>query len=545
MKNILIAILMINLPFGAQASQSPDVSFDFVKKCTSSTNCDLLLFSEILKIYRPSKEETAAADYIWSLKTLAENFIWKSPLWAQRDQIGNIVIRLPGTGKFKGDHKAKYFALQSHMDMVLAYADAKPGEDIRKYFVNGITPEVIDGWIYSKAKKTTLGSDNGIGMAMSLRYLLDPRISHPPLELIYTVQEEIGLVGASNLKIPLLSRQMLCLDGMTPEPGMIIAGAQGGATGLIKAPIKGEVSLPNSSFVQVTLTKLAGGHSGGAIHLKVLNGIRALAAVFDELLKFDSTSRTQRIVAGDIGIYNKIPNLFQATFLINSTRPAAEIKVAIENRLKAVIAALPDENKAYNLDIQFANASAAIQVATTAETLAFFQGVITSPNGVLETDPKFPNGVKTSSNLSFWSFGTTSSAGVKRSDDPPMSYRFGFMSRSFTDEGLKKTFDAVSSSLMNPLGPLTKPTIENASYFPPWMAPANSTLLKKALSLKDVFQKTYFLAGGLEPSVFSKTYPDMDVLAIGPLTMGAHTVNERLEITSVARISKAIEKLLQ
>ncbi len=538
MKTLLVILLI----FSAQnlfAERPADYSQTFIKSCNENQDCNLLLFNEIGKLYRPSKEEIAVERYIQALKVTAENFIWKTPLWAQRDQMGNIVIRLPATGKFKNLPNQKYFGLLSHMDMVLAYAKAKPGEDVRKYFVNGVDMEVVNGWIQSKNKQTTLGADNGIGVAFALRYLLDKNIPHPPLELLFTVQEEIGLFGAAGLEIPLLSRRMLCLDGMTPEPTMIITGSQGGATGLITGVFKGEQAGTDRMQLAVTVTNLAGGHSGADIFRKRLNGVKGFAELFNYLKTIMPSARIQSVADGDLTVYNKIPNLFTGILSVSKTELKADFKSLIENKMKEIVSRFPDDNKDYSIDVQAAEYAAQTPIASQLETEAFIKGISDAPNGIVETggDP-YPHGDITSSNLSFWGFG--------KADSGDLISRLGFNTRSFFASSLSATANAVAKAIASPLSSLGELKVEKIASFPPWLVPSSSPLLKQLLSLKgSPFSKTYLVPVGLDPSALMQKYLDMDIVAIGPVIYFAHTVNEQLELASVSRTAKSIETIIQ
>jgi dipeptidase D len=213
----LLLTLLLLAPALAQAKQIPDASEEFVIECRQTSDCELRFFSELSKTFRPSGKEDELRDYVLAVKETAEKLVWKQKLETFQDTIGNVMIRLPATGSFAGKTRP-YFALQSHMDMVLAYVDAKPGENLEPYFKDGVITEIKDGWVQAKDNRTTLGADNGIGVATELRYLIDDRIAHPPLELIFTVQEETGLIGANHFQAMTYSSMFLLLKwrGATP-----------------------------------------------------------------------------------------------------------------------------------------------------------------------------------------------------------------------------------------------------------------------------------------------------------------------------------------
>ncbi|MBC7741719.1 MAG: M20/M25/M40 family metallo-hydrolase [Bdellovibrionaceae bacterium] len=521
----------------ALAKQNPNSSIEFINQCLAAPNCELNLFAEVSKTYRPSGEETELRDYVLAIKNQAEKMIWKKQLETFQDKIGNILIRLPATGKFVGKN-ANYFSLQSHMDMVLAYADAKPGEDIKPYFKDGVRIEVKDGWLQSVGNKTSLGADNGIGVAMELRYLIDPKIDHPPLELIFTVQEETGLLGAFGSELPILSKKMLCLDGMTPEPGFIIAGAQGASGNEIKGTVTDLVQADsdNTMTVQVTVTQLAGGHSGGDIHRNRLNAIKA----FGSLIKFLSSKvgevSVKTLVAGDVGVLNKIPNLFQAELVIPKSKVTQDLNYQIETYLKTLIMQNPDDGAKGKITVSIITNA---QQKTLTNHAGFTQFLVDSienaSNGVLDTDPAYFNGVFTSSNLSFMK--------ISQNQTGQTDFLMGFLTRSFRADRITYFANSITT-LFASNRVFYSPLVTKKMEVPPWMEPDSSELLNETLTQTGLFTKKFYLAGGLEPSAFKGKIKDLQVIALGPFNQLAHSVNEKLKVDSVEPTAQGIRKIL-
>lgn len=534
MKLLLSALLL--MPAMAHAERIPNSSLSFAQSCAQAEDCLLRLFYEISKTYRPPREEKALGDYVLKVRSTAEQ-IWKTPLPFKQDKLGNIVIYLPPTGKFAHQPNLKPFALQSHMDMVLAYYDAKPGEDIRKYFKDGVQLEIVGDWLQSKSKHTSIGIDNGIGVATALRILIDPQIPHPPLELIFTVQEEIGLIGAMMMEMPVLSRRMVCLDGMAPTPKTLIAGAQGGLAKRWSGLLHSEDEPAGSGHVKVTLTGLFGGHSGGDIFRKRLNAIIGFAELYRYLSTKTPEVRLQSIIVGDIGVANKIPNLMTTVLSMPGSTITPALKTDIENFFRALVQRYPDENKDYKLVIEFEKRPRSpLPVLSKETSKAFAHAILESPNGIIDKDPQFPFEIFSSSNLSYWQVGPTSR--------DSLGSLFGYFTRSFSDKRLVEISKLIDQNMVAPYAGQSQPKEEITSSYPPWLVPQSSPLMKLALSMPDVFEKTFILPGGLEPSVFTRKYKDMDVIALGPYILNAHTINEGVYVSTINPTFKGLLRIL-
>ncbi|MDQ7064803.1 MAG: M20/M25/M40 family metallo-hydrolase, partial [candidate division KSB1 bacterium] len=226
-------------------------------------------FDEILKIPRGSKNEEKMRQYVISV---AE----RHGLEYKVDATGNVVVRKPAT---PGHENAPVTILQSHLDMV----NEKNADVEHDFDKDPIIPRQEDG--YLKATGTTLGSDNGIGVAAMLAVMEAKNLVHGPLELLFTVDEETGLTGASTLASDMLEgRRLLNLD--TEEEGALYVGCAGGADSQLRLPLRSE-SVPSQTVtLDVKLTGLRGGHSGVDIHLQRGNAIKLLArALYSVSLK--------------------------------------------------------------------------------------------------------------------------------------------------------------------------------------------------------------------------------------------------------------------
>lgn len=518
------------------AKEIPRADLDFLNQCVKSPDCELNFILEIAKTYRPPKEEDELRDYILAVKDMAEKHYWKKKLETHQDKIGNLMIRLPATGKFT-KKKYKHFALQSHMDMVLAHVDAKPGKDLRPLFKNGIQLEIKDGWLQSVGNKSSIGTDNSSGVAYSLRYLIDPSIEHPPLELIFTVQEEIGLIGAMKSELPILSRKMICLDGMTPEPGYIIAGSQGASANHVHLHARGneKVKAQDTKLISVSVTQLAGGHSGGDIHRDRANSLKLLA----QLIKFISHETghvsLKSLVAGDVGILNKIPNLFQAELAVPAHVYKADLKDKIEAHLKSMVQRNSDDAASAEIEVKLGEGAEG-EYLTTGKDFATFlsEALLAAPNGVLDTDPMFANSVKLSNNLSFL---------MLRPEGDQFRGNFGFMIRSFDDAKMVKIKKELTG-LIHQKKHFKEYKVVDSMNFAPWMEPDSSELLQTVLSIPE-FSKKFYLAGGLEPSAFKLKLKGLEVVALSPFQQFAHSVKEKLKVDTIHPTGQNILKIIQ
>lgn len=522
-----------------------EIDLQWINKCNESSSCDIFLFHEISKYSRPSGKELPLAQFIQAVYAVAKQNIWKSrPTNLQVDSFGNVVISLPSTGKFKSKGY-RPVALQSHMDMVLAHADALPGENIESRFDDGVKMEALGGWLQSKDRKTTLGADNGIGVAYALRYLINPKLAHPPLELIFTTKEEVGLKGAMALEIPLKSPYLLSLDGMTSKKGQLIVASQGAfGARLFKNSMSGE-QVTGFTVVRVTLSNLLGGHSGNDIFKQRLNAVKGFSQFFNLVKAAHPDVKVANLIAGDPQFLNKIPNIFSVDLLLpvselNSEASRESFEAEVNASIKSVIAAFnEDVSNPYVIKVEYhANPDQTI-LALTPELLdAVIRGTVDTPNGVQEKNSEFPNSVQSSTNHSYIT--------VKPTVNGTFDWSSGFFSRSYVNSSLKNIKDLSIRVLSDSVKSLVGSEIELKvqSSYDAWIAPKKSPLQKKLLTGGGYFKTTTMANVGLEPSAFMARYPKMDIVAISPIVESAHTINERIEIESLLQVSEEIQRLL-
>lgn len=520
------------------------------KYCNSQ--CVVDLFKQLAPIYRPSGEEKAIRDRLLELAQSANTQLWKGALEiSEPDAIGNFVIRVPATATY-AKQALPPVALQAHMDMVLAATDVAPGGDLKAYFrANPVTLEEVDGKLQSVGQKTTIGADDTIGCALMLRYALDPTIPHPPLELVFTVHEEIGLKGAQEFdvaKLPLRAPVMISLDG--DDSGKLIYGSQGSMRRSVTGALP-TTTMPASKLVKVTVSKLLGGHSGLDIHKQRLNAVIALADVAKTVLN-DSRLGVVGAVAGDLAGLNKIPSSLELTLALPAGVAVAQFQRAVEARVKALVDSHAGETMNTNVTTTVAELPLPAEPITVLEPQAATRLISTvlavelqTPplNGVISQNPQFPNAVNTSSNLGFLDLKLDPMTPNQRVTT------LGFMARSFSATELKSTTDSLISHLKGAFDVQAQLTVKEITGYNPWFSDPSSWLIKTGVELEVKGQRPFRLAAvqpvGLEPSYFLAKFPDIQIVGMGASIVDFHTVRENVAIQSIHDIASTLDAFLQ
>lgn len=522
-------------------SRSNSAMDDWYDKCIQGhDSCEILAFKEMVKIYRPSREEEKIVEFIKNIFDKAKVQVWKNhaELRFVRDKMGNLVISVPATGVFTSNKKTP-IALQAHLDMVLDKKGATPGEDLRPFFKDGVELEEKDGWLQSINNEKSIGADDTVGVAIALRYLLDINLAHPPLELVFTVQEEIGLVGAFGLEIPLVARRMINLDGMTAQA--VTIGAQGSSKNLISGNFKYTHIPENSHILKISISNLQGGHSGIVIHRSRANAIKVMAQVLTHFPQKMKELMLIEFVAGNADVLNKIPNGVSATIGLSGPKPQINL---IRKSIITELSGYRDEHSdKFKIDIEGVSSSH-LHALPTEVSRDLLIRIGKAPHGVISTDSRFPERVNTSTNLAAISL-TSPPIREDLNTIPDSSIIIGFMTRSFSS--IKEIERVVNDTKKN-LGELWSAFLRfkhqvTGIPYEPWIAPNTSNLLKLAMQDPYLKNKIYFSAG-IEASAFMKKYPNMDIISLGPDIANQHTANEKVRTKSITEISKVIQKLL-
>lgn len=464
-------------------------------------------FYQFTRIPRPSFEEAAVRQYVIDQ---AEACACR---W-QMDKAGNLVVYVPGSC---GREQQGSVIIQNHLDMVTVKTEDKTHDFSR----DPLQLKVEDGWL--KADRTTLGADNGLGCAAALALMSDTGLSHPPLELLFTVEEETGLGGAVELDASLLSgTRMLNLD--TEDWNELYVGCAGGAGHVFHRQYAGSYSDGLKHF-HLNIKGLCGGHSGIQIHEQLGNAIKLLV----DFLQGVNGVQLHRLQAGIA--HNVIPREGDAWFAC----PIAEVDTLQQQLDRLVghwLGYLPPADHALKATLSVAESAAVISADDSATLLALLA--------------VFPHGAQ--------SYNLTQPA-----DLVDLSIN---LARVELDTGLDEATLLIESSLrffnddqslplrraVESLGYLAGMTVTAEAGYPSWQPDFDSALLARGRALhKRLFTidpAVKAIHAGLECGILKGKKPDVDVLSFGPTIRGAHSPGERLKIDTVAPFWQFLTTLL-
>ncbi len=456
-------------------------------------------FYEITQIPRPSKKEDKIIAYL-------ENFAKSKNLEYKKDSVGNIVIRKPAS---KGGENKPIVALQCHVDMV-----CEKNNDVNKDFLKDPIEPYIDGeWV--KAKGTTLGADDGIGVAMQLAVLDSDIEGLGPIECLFTVDEETGLTGANGLENDMIkSKYLINLD--SEDEGQIFIGCAGGKNTLGYLPIKYQNGQEKNS-VEIFVSGLQGGHSGDDIEKKRGNAIKLLTRIVYDLLNNNETTQLVSIEGGNL--HNAIPREATALLYYDNEDDYNKIKKIVE-----------DYQNIFKTELKISDPGVKVTITKKGNTNKWLDREIAArlirllyvlPHGVFAWSQDIPNFVETSTNL----------ASIKKQNE---QYIITTSQRSSLESAKKNICNKVKSAFE-----LAQAKVEVNDGYPGWTPNPDSYLLKlvaeeteKILNKKPVIRAIH---AGLECGLFSEKFPGLEMVSIGPEMKGVHSPDERLLIPSVKR----------
>lgn len=463
-------------------------------------------FAKICSIPHPSHHEQALADFIiqWAKQ---------KQLWVEQDAAGNILIRKAATAGME-DHQP--VALQAHLDMV-PQANKNTAHN---FLTDPIVPYVDGEWV--KAIGTTLGADNGIGMASCLAVLDSNDIAHPPLEVLLTASEETGMVGALGLQPNWLQSEVM-INTDTEDEGEIYIGCAGGEDVDIRFPVQWQALRKDEVAVHITLTGLKGGHSGAEIHLNRGNAIKLLAKTLEKALAKVSF-RLADISGGSVR--NAIPREAFATVLLSSAS-VEKFKQMWQLLSQQLIEALSHAEKQINFALEEATAEQGLSERQSQILLDLINAL---PNGVIRFSDVLPDVVETSISL-----------GVLETKAEQI--KLTLLARSLNDHGQD---DVVS--LVRSVCRLADAEVVFSGRYPGWEPQADANIVKRTKTLYDrILGKESVIKvihAGLECGLINKVYPNMEMVSIGPTILGAHSPDERCHIPAVAVYWQLLTELL-
>jgi dipeptidase D len=463
-------------------------------------------FATLCSIPRPSKQEAA-------LRQRLLQWAETRGLDSQIDAAGNLLIRKPGS---PGREKAPAVAMQAHLDMV-CQANAETRHDFNK---DPITPVISNGWL--RAENTTLGADNGIGVALALAALEDEALIHPPLEIVLTVDEEAGMSGAHGLAPGILrATRMLNLD--TEEWGEFYLGCAGGCDVEITADGPSETAPENWVFRKITLRGLRGGHSGVDIHLGRGNANKLLVRLLRDWDK-RGLIRLSALEGGTAR--NALPREAMAVIAVD---PAFEalLSQSLADFRDLLAEELAGRESQILADWQEARSASVLNSRDQTRWLAALNA---APFGVKRMSTALPNVVETSNNL-----------GVLRLRDGHLAVNL--MVRSLRDSASQSLAGEIES-----LFQLAGCQVEIGGAYPGWTPNPDSPLLALC---QQVYQQEYgakaatqVIHAGLECGIIGAKYPGLDIISFGPTIRGAHAPGEQVEIASVGQCWRLLKAIL-
>lgn len=465
-------------------------------------------FAEILQIPRPSKKEEKIIEYLIK-------FGKEHKLETLQDEAGNIIIRKPAT---KGMENRISVVLQSHMDMV-----CEKNSDVTHDFNSDPINAYVDGtWV--RAKGTTLGADDGIGMAAQLALLASKDVPHGPLECLFTVDEETGLTGAFEIQPDFIkSKILLNLD--SEDEGELFIGCAGGMDTEITFAYDTEKVPSDFKPFRLSITGLKGGHSGDDIDKGLGNSIK----IINRFLWKGSNKYDLRISELEGGnLRNAIPREAFATFLIHKDdeENMMEFYDQYKNDIFGELSAVEP-----NLKIEIKETEMPQWVIDEPTQFDLLNSLYACPHGVIAMSHSIPGLVETSTNLASIKFIQDNQILVTTSQ------------RSSTSSSKVDVGNMVQSVFR-----LANASVVHTSGYPGWTPNTNSTILSIT---KSSYQKLFgaepvvrAIHAGLECGLFLEKYPNLDMISFGPTIKGAHSPDERLDIETTDKFWKLLVDVL-
>lgn len=456
------------------------------------------IFDEITKVPRPSKKEDKIRKYLL-------DFAASHGIDVRTDKVGNVVMSKPAT---PGYENAPVVILQGHMDMVC--------ETNHKNFdfENNPITTIIDGdWVH--ADGTTLGADNGIGVAASLAVMADNTLVHGPVEALFTVDEETGMTGANNLGEGMLDGNIL-LNLDSEDDGEIFIGCAGGIDTTVTFKYKRELAPADCHWFKIDLSHLSGGHSGGDIHEGRANSNKLLAR-FIFALEHEYAPALSEIDGGNLR--NAIPRAAHAVFGVHTSHKE---KVMVEfNKFKAAVEAeYAHTDPEMKISIESVEKP---EYAVDADTTTrLIRALYACPHGVISMSHDLEGLVETSTNL----------ASVKMTGDNTIT-----VTTSQRSSSESRKYDIANQ--IEALFLLAGAEVSHGDGYPGWQPNMNSTIMKIA---SDAYEELFgvkpaikAIHAGLECGLFLTKYPHLDMVSFGPTLRGVHSPSEKMHIPAVQK----------
>jgi len=455
-------------------------------------------FESLCNIPRPSKKELKVIEFV-------VDFAKKHGLNYKKDDVGNVVISKPAT---KGNENKPGIVLQSHLDMV----PQKNSATVHDFEKDPIKPYIDAEWV--KAKGTTLGADNGIGVASSLAILESNDISHGPVEALFTIDEETGMTGAFNLKADFLKgRILLNLD--SEDEGELYIGCAGGMNTSAMFTFKPEVVPSGTKAYDINLIGLKGGHSGVDIHLGRGNANKLMNRFLWKAGK-EFGLRISGIEGGSLR--NAIPR----ESFVKAVVPAGNEK-AFLGWAKEFQSIIKNEFSSVETDVKFEVTATDVpsKIMDKPTQDKFLNAIYAVPNGAIRMLSDMPEVVETSTNLAI----------IKSKEN---TIEIMCLLRSSVDSAKTDLGNAMTAVFE-----LAGASITHDGSYPGWKPNIDSAVLK---TMKKIYLDKYgktpdvkVIHAGLECGIIGDVYKGMDMISFGPTIRFPHSPDEKVNISSVTK----------
>ena len=465
-------------------------------------------FEDLAAIPHGSGNESAVADWLVA-------FAHERGLEVIRDSWNNVLIRLPASEGREGEAT---LLLQGHTDMVCE----KNNDTVHDFTKDPLKLRVTDGWLH--AEGTTLGGDDGIAVAVMLTVLDGGVSSNPPIECLFTTEEETGLTGAGNFDYSLLrARRMINLDN--EELGILIAGCAGGIRSEVDIPINTvPYALPR---IEIELKGLCGGHSGGCIHMGRANANKLMARILTALF----AAHPFRLVRMDGGSKdNAIPRECRAVIATEELEQSLAFLAAYE---KTVAAELGEEDRGFHLVTATATAEAKDRAMDTLATRRVLTVLTAAQDGVIAMSHDVPGLVEYSRNM-----------GVVRTDTDKCRFTCVFSTRS----AIEAQIDA-SVAQLDMLASLVGAKTRHHIRYPGWsFAKESATRDAYCARYREVMGRDVevtIIHAGLECGIMKNHLPDLDAISVGPDMQGIHSPDEKMNLASCEKFWEILRGMIE
>jgi dipeptidase D len=465
-------------------------------------------FADLNAVPRGSKKEDKVIEFMLSFGN-------KLGLSTFKDTIGNVIIKKPATAGMESRMK---IVLQSHLDMVHQKNNATEFD----FDTQGIEMLIEGDWV--KANGTTLGADNGLGVATIMAILASSTIEHPAIEALFTIDEETGMTGALGLEGGLLEGDIL-LNLDTEEDDSIEIGCAGGID-VTATKTYATIACPAKYIgMHLVVEGLQGGHSGMDIHKGLGNANKIMNRLLYALCK-DGDGMVSSIEGG--GLRNAIPRESNA---IMSIHP--EIKARFIDQFNQLKSEITEEYKSIepNLNIQLSEVNNPFNAMDPTEEMLLLKSISAAANGVFRMSPQIEGLVEASNN-------------VARVEVKNGEIKIMCLARSSVESSKMDVVNALTAAFE-----LAGMNVSLSGAYPGWSPNIDSPILKVMTSLYGQMFQTVPHVGachaGLECGIIGRNYPDLDMISIGPTIKGAHSPDEKASISSFQKFWKFFLEVLK